>query len=235
MKLMKIGSWSLSAATLARAALVAAGIGASVAGAGEVAKVVQETPAVAPLPAAAADAISRIEDYLNGIRTLKADFIQRAPDGVVSEGKVVLERPGRLRFEYAPGVPILVVADGTMLTFVDYDVKQVTRWPIGDTPLNVLVAKTIDLSKSLKVISSSSDGGLLRLSVQDPKKADQGFITLVFEENPLALRAWEVTDPQGFVTRLSLVNPEFNADVNRSVFTFVDPRPRTPARRQGPR
>lgn len=235
---MRIGRWIITGKTMARAALAAAAAVAGVAGADELVKVVQDTqgsPALVAPVAPPADAIVRVEDYLNSIQTLKADFIQRAPDGVVTEGKVVIERPGKLRFEYEPGVPILVVADGSMLTFVDYDVKQVTRWPINDTPMRVLVAKTIDLRKTMNVVSGTQEGSLLRVTVQDPKQADQGFITLIFEDNPLVLRAWEVTDPQGYVTRLSLVNPEFNERISRASFTFKDPRPNTPARRAGPR
>lgn len=232
---MRIVRWSITGKSLARSALVAAVVVAGVAGADELAKVVQDDPPpVAPV-APAPDTIVRVEDYLNGIQTLKADFIQRAPDGVVTEGKVVIERPGRLRFEYEPGIPLLVVSDGSMLTFVDYDVKQVTRWPINDTPMRVLVAKNIDLRQSLNVVSSAQEGNILRVTVQDPKQADQGYITLIFEDNPLVLRAWEVTDPQGYVTRLSLVNPEFNERISQASFTFKDPRPNTPARRLGPR
>ncbi len=188
--------------------------------------------AAAPPPAG--PDVARVERYLNDIRSLKAEFIQVAPDGVVTEGKVTMERPGKLRFEYQPGVPILVVADGSTLTFVDYDVKQVTRWPISETPLGILVAKTINLTKALTVTTRHGEDGLLRVVVVDPKKTDQGYITLIFEDPPLTLRAWEVTDPQGYVTRVTLINPVTNADVPDKFFTYNDPRT-LPFKKVGPR
>lgn len=168
--------------------------------------------------------VTAVEDYLNGIHSLESGFIQRGPDGSVVEGTLSLERPGRLRFQYQEGVPILIVSDGTTLTFVDYDVRQVTRWPIADTPLGILVAKNIDLENAMIVSSTSGEDGLLRVTVQDPKRIDEGYITLIFEQKPLTLRAWDAVDPQGLVTRVTLVNAETNVALDDSLFTFKDPR-----------
>ena len=165
-----------------------------------------------------------IEDYLEGIKTLSADFIQEGPDGTMAEGSMHLKRPGKLRFDYGKDSPLLLVSDGSILTFVDNDVKQVTRWPINDTPLGILVAKKVDLKKDVNVTSMTRGGGLLKVTVKDPKHAEQGYITLIFNAAPLELRAWEVTDSQGLKTRVTLMNPEKNVAVNDRLFTFKDPR-----------
>lgn len=194
----------------------------------------QSPKAAVPETVAPQDDIERVERYLGDIQSLTANFIQRAPDGSVTEGKLTLLRPGKLRFEYQPGVPILVVADGSTLTFVDYSVKQVTRWPISDTPLGVLVAKKIELRGKLQATASRDPGGLLRVKVIDPKRKDQGFITLLFENQPLTLKAWEVTDPQGLETRVTLLDTAYNVDVSNKSFTFKDPR-NMPLTRKGAR
>ncbi|MDA5192439.1 LolA family protein [Govanella unica] len=190
---------------------------------------------VAVEQAAPKDDIDRVERYLEDIQSLSANFIQQAPDGSVTEGKLTLLRPGKLRFEYQPEVPLLVVSDGTTLTFVDYSIKQVTRWPISDTPLGVLVAKTIDLrGGKLQTTATRDPGGLLKVKVIDPKRKDQGFITLLFENQPLTLKAWEVTDPQGLQTRVTLLDAVYNTDVSGKSFTFKDPR-NMPLNRKGGR
>ncbi len=195
-----------------------------------------QAPRVATAEAAVpapVDTKTRVQAYLNDIKSLKATFIQQAPDGQVSEGTLSLQRPGKLRFEYQPDVPLLVVADGSTLTFIDYDIKQVTRWPISDTPLGVLVAKSIDLDGKLDV-TTSVNAGEIKVKVVDPKRKDEGFITLIFEDKPLALKAWEVTDAQGFETRVTLVNSVYNTALDSKLFTFKDPRP-TPLIKKGPR
>lgn len=193
-------------------------------------------PAVpADQAAAKDDVLRRIERYLNDVQSMEAGFIQEAPDGVVTEGKLSLERPGKLRFEYKGDIPLLVVSDGSTLTFVDYDVKQVTRWPIGETPLGILVARNIDLTSDLDTTVTRGADKLIRVKVVDPKRADQGFMTLIFEDRPLALRAWEVTDPQGFETKVTIINPVYNTDLADALFTYKDPRNMPFSGRRGPR
>lgn len=209
--------------TAVGAAIIAVGLwGAPLAIAQDSVPAETVTPAEAAKPDTAT--IDRVEAYLNGIRSLEAGFIQRAPDGAVAEGRLSLERPGRLRFDYGDDVPLLVVSDGTTLSFVDYDVKQVTRWPIMDTPLGILVAKETELGDEFMVTTSEETGGLLRVTVQDPKRLDEGYITLIFERAPLILRAWDAVDAQGMVTRVTLVNAEPNVALDDALFTFKDPR-----------
>lgn len=184
-------------------------------------------PAPAATPVAASERASEYEAisrYLEGIQTMEASFIQEGPDGTTVEGSMHLKRPGKLRFDYGKDSPLLLVSDGSILTFIDNDVKQVTRWPIGDTPLGILVAKKVDLKKDLNVTRMIKGDGLLLVTVKDPKHAEQGFITLIFNAAPLELRAWEVTDSQGLKTRVTLMNPVTNLAQNDALFTFKDPR-----------
>jgi outer membrane lipoprotein-sorting protein len=171
--------------------------------------------------------ISKIEDTLNRIRTLKATFIQRGPQGNVDEGTIFIERPGRIRFEYTDDTPILVVSNGDMLSFVDYEVNQVSRWPIDKTPLSVLVDDHINLKdKDIEIPEMIRFAGLIKASVIQPDQKDYGYITLIFEESTMELKSWEVVDVQGYTTRVALLNPEYNIPVDAKNFTYDDPRPR---------
>ena len=170
--------------------------------------------------------ITKIEDNLNGIRSMKAIFIQRGPEGSVDEGTIFLERPGKIRFEYDNDNPILVVSNGDMLSFIDYEIKQVSRWPIDKTPLGVLVNDHIDLrDKDIEIPEIIRFAGLIKISVLQPDNKDQGHISLIFEESTMELKSWEVIDVQGFTTRIALLNPEYNITIDSDQFTFDDPRP----------
>ncbi|VAV95682.1 hypothetical protein MNBD_ALPHA02-162 [hydrothermal vent metagenome] len=177
------------------------------------------------------ETIKKVEESLNAIHSLRASFVQRAPDGTVSEGMVYLERPGKLRFDYGKDAPFLVVSNGSLLTFVDYEVKQVNRWPIKKTPLGILVDKEIKLDSSVEIPDIIRFAGLIKIPVIDPKRRDYGYIILIFEESTMELRAWESVDAQGYTTRVALVNPEYNVAIDKKRFTFKDPRPK----RHGPR
>ena len=180
------------------------------------------------------EVLSKIEYTLNKVRSLKATFIQRSPEGNVDEGTIFLERPGKIRFEYTNDNPILVVSDGDMLSFVDYEIKQVSRWPIDKTPLTILVDDEINLKdKDLEIPEIIRFAGLIKISILQPDQKDQGHITLIFEESTMELKSWEVIDVQGYTTRIALLNPVYNIAVDEDQFTFEDPRPRRG--RRGPR
>lgn len=180
-----------------------------------------------------AKTLGQIEQSLNAIQSLKADFVQRAPDGIVTEGVLYLERPGKLRFDYGKDAPFLVVSNGSLLTFVDYEVKQVSRWPIEKTPLGILVDDEIKFDSKIEVPDIIRFAGLVKVPVIDPKRQEYGYIILIFEESTMELRAWESVDAQGYTTRVALINPEYNVAIDQKHFTFRDPRPgkRGPRRR----
>ncbi|WP_281299913.1 MULTISPECIES: outer membrane lipoprotein carrier protein LolA [unclassified Iodidimonas] len=178
--------------------------------------------------------IDKVEAFLNGIDTLKSDFIQIAENGTITRGVLSLDRPGRLRFEYTDETPLLLVSDGTLLSFIDYDVGQVTRWPIDDTPLGILVQKKIDLRAADAMVNSLEIGGqsVILVSVDDPANNQQGNLTLLIEETSqpdgppsLSLRGWEVMDGQGAVTRIRLEKTRLNlALADEELWSFKDPR-----------
>ena len=169
--------------------------------------------------------LARVESYLNGITTFQSAFVQRSSTGESAQGEIYLSRPGKLRVEYQPPVPILVVANGKFLIYYDRSLEQVSYIPLGSTPASVLLDKQISLeSNGLTVTGLARLGGALRLTIVRTENPGEGSIVLVFDEQPLALTQWEVTDAQGIVTVVSLVAPTFDVKLNRKLFDFADPR-----------
>ena len=188
--------------------------------------------AAGPAPVMAAVAapdkadVVRVETYLNSIKTLTAKFIQVAPDGSLSEGKAYMRRPGRMRFEYDDPVPVLLVADGLWMVFHDKQLKQTTRVPLGSSPLSVLLRDKIELDGAVTVKSVTRGPGTLRLVLYDTDKPKEGLLTLVFSDQPLALKQWVVTDEHGQNTTVSLSDVETNMYLQPTLFIFRDPEPR---------
>src|SRR5204862_5534723 len=110
--------------------------------------------AVTPLAAQTAPnpQLARAVAALRGISTMTADFVQTDRLGQSLSGQLTLKRPGKIRFQYQKGVPLLIVSDGKALTMVDYQVRQVQRWPISNSPLGALLDPGRDVSKFGKLI-----------------------------------------------------------------------------------
>lgn len=167
--------------------------------------------------------VARVESYLNGIRTLSARFMQVSDTGGTAEGKLFLSRPGRLRLEYDPPVPILMVANGGFLIHYDKQLKAVTHLPIDSTPAGLLVRENIALSGDVTVSAVERGPGSLRVTLRQTKDPNAGRIMLVFGERPFALSNWQVVDPQGNVTRVALIEPHVGMPLDPALFRFTDP------------
>jgi len=168
--------------------------------------------------------IGRIQTYLNGIRTLHSRFLQVAPDGRTSEGQAWLERPGRMRFQYDPPAPFLLVAGNGLLVFHDSELKQTSNIPLGSTPLGILLADQVTLSGAVTVTGFRRLPGQLQVSLLRTASPQDGTLTLIFADQPLALRQWVVTDAQNKQTTVTLYDVQLGGRFDPKLFEFVDPR-----------
>ena len=185
----------------------------------------------APLAAQTSD-IKQVQAHLAAVSTMTASFSQTDRSGKVLVGTMTMKKPGKLRFQYEKGVPILVVADGRSLYFIDYSVKQVERWPIGNSPLAVLLDPKKDVSGIAK-IQPTSNPDVISVDVHDPKNPQFGRINLVFARNAsapggLMMQGWVAVDSQNNRTTIRLSNQRFNGAVSDGAFAWNDPRRRGP-------
>ncbi len=184
-------------------------------------------------PQALSPDLMAVQAHLRGVQTMTADFTQTDRNGRTLTGTLQLKKPGKVRFQYQQGVPLLVVGDGKALTMIDYSVKQVSRWPIGNTPLALLLDPNKDIGRVARTIPSGSPG-LILVAGQDPKHREYGSITVAFRRQAgapgaLMLDGWTVLDAQNNRTTVRLSNQRFNGPIDDSAFRWVDPR------QQGPR
>jgi outer membrane lipoprotein-sorting protein len=181
----------------------------------------------AATPAFAAPAtIDDVRAALKATTTMTAAFTQTAANGGRLTGKLLLARPGKIRFQYDKA-PLLVVADGKRLSVVDYEVAQVSQWPIKSTPLGVLLDADADLAKYARVSGQIANGVLVE--ARDAKHPEYGAITLDFIRDPaapggLALTGWTALDAQNNRTEVALSDIRYNVAVPGSSFGFRDPR-----------
>ncbi len=168
--------------------------------------------------------IARVEAYLNGVRTLHSRFMQVAPNGGTSEGQAWLQRPGRLRFEYDPPSPFLLVGGNGLLVFHDSQLKQTSNIPLSSTPLGLLLQDNLRLSGEVTVSGIARAPGQLQVSLFRTKSPADGTLTLIFADTPLALRQWTVLDAQRQETRITLYNVELGGTFNQKLFEFIDPK-----------
>jgi len=181
--------------------------------------------AAPPKPAVLTDQdradVGRIESYLNQLRTATATFLQLSDSGGVARGKFYLSRPGKMRFEYEPPTPILMVSTGNgSLVYYDSLLKQTSYIPVDSTPLGLLLRDNLKFGTEVTITKFERGPGSLRLTLVQTKEPDQGSLTLVFSDKPLALRQWTVLDQQHKSVTVTLEEMQTDMKLDPKLFQF---------------
>jgi outer membrane lipoprotein-sorting protein len=182
-------------------------------------------PGSAALPSAThAGDLARVEDYLNGLTTLKADFVQINPDGGTVTGELYYQRPDKMRLDYDPPSDILIISDGWHITYYDRRLEQASHVFPSSTPLGFLLEDEIRLSGDVEVTEVERSAGELHITLVQADEPHEGSIRLSFAEEPLELRRWTVVDAQGMATHVLLERPQLGLALDHELFRFRNPK-----------
>jgi outer membrane lipoprotein-sorting protein len=160
--------------------------------------------AAAKFNASDAADLDKISDYLNGIKTMRGAFTQIGPQGQVDTGNFYILKPGKMRFDYDPPNPILVISDGLSVAVYNTKLNTANRYPLWSTPLDLLLSDHLDLKDNSGVVSVEHQTGELIVNARATAKNASGTITIVFTWPNIELRQWTIVDAQGMPTTVSL-------------------------------
>ena len=162
--------------------------------------------------------LDRLSESLNGVQSLKGEFVQLDPNGAVENGEVYIQKPGKMRFEYKPPSTVLVVSDGLRVVVLNKKLNTTDRYPLWATPLNLLLSDKIDLKDSGKVTAIERKPGEIVVHAQSNDKRMHGDIDIAFSTPTLELKRWSVTDAQGLTTTVTLHDVQKGVTLKRELF-----------------
>jgi outer membrane lipoprotein-sorting protein len=173
--------------------------------------------------------LSELSRYLGGIGTAEGTFTQINADGTISTGDIYIHRPGRIRFEYDGGELLVMAGGGQLAIFDGRSNSRGEQYPLSETPLNLILARNVDLARSGMVIGHEFDGTATRVLAQDPDRPEIGTIELVFTGDPVELRQWVITDSSGAQTTVVLGNLQEGGRISSRLFSIpLELRARNP-------
>lgn len=162
--------------------------------------------------------LDKISAYLNGIKSLKASFVQVGPDGRMVQGEVFIQKPGQIRFEYKPPSPVLIVATGGRMYVRNARLNTLDTYDLSDTPLGLLLNERSDLKTNKSVIGVAEQNGNIVVRARSSSNRNDSNITLVFAAPEIELRQWTVRDNQGGDTTVALQSLQTGASLDPSLF-----------------
>lgn len=180
------------------------------------------TASAAPLkPQDIAD-LAKVTTYLNAITSLKSNFVQVGPNGELDQGVIYARKPGRLRFEYAPPSPYLIVSDGVTIAVANSKLRTVDRYPLVDNPLNIILRENVDLTRDPRITSVERQAGALRVTATEKSGPLKGQVTLIFRYPSIEIAQWIITDAQGLQTMIALKGPQTEVQLSPELFVLRD-------------
>ncbi len=185
-------------------------------------------PSLAAAPAQAMTAtekaqVREVSNFFNSFRTLQGSFTQISPRGRVSTGRFYIAKPGRMRFEYTPPHPLVIVSDGTWVAIRNNAKDKVDYYPLSKTPLKMVLASRVDLLRDAKVQKVEQKDGLLVITLKAHDKSVPGQLQLIYDPQQKALRQWMVIDAQGRRTTISLSELQKDVELNARLFKVKRP------------
>jgi outer membrane lipoprotein-sorting protein len=160
--------------------------------------------------------IQEVQDYLNSLKTIKADFIQVDQNGILTEGKFYLSRPGEFRWEYNDPIPVLIIASDGWVNYYDTELKQATYVTLGSTPAGILAQENIVLNDVSEVKQSY---GIISVKISK----EEGGVTLVFQEEPMMLETIIIEDNLDNTTTIMLQNQQRDIKLSDDLFRPLNP------------
>lgn len=171
-------------------------------------------------------AITLLNTYLNEIVNMKGEFTQTSPRGQIANGVFYISKPGKMRFEYAPPSPLLVVSDGRWVTVKNIKRKRDDQYPLSATPLKLVLADEVNLFEQAIILKVESQDNLVAITMQEKDQLVAGELTMVFDREANNLVQWIILDGKGQRTSVQLSNVDKEAEPDPKLFVVKRSRER---------
>jgi outer membrane lipoprotein-sorting protein len=163
--------------------------------------------------------LKKIENYLNNIQFLSSDFIQTSPEGDINYGKFYLSRPGKMRIEYDKKIPILIIVNNSILSYIDLELEETSNFSTGSTPASFLTRKNISFSaKDIEFLDFNDNGKQYIVSLQKKNRKEAGIFYLIFNKNPISFVKMSVKNDLDQITNITFDDPDYQSKIPSDKF-----------------
>ncbi|VAW85733.1 Outer membrane lipoprotein carrier protein LolA [hydrothermal vent metagenome] len=183
-----------------------------------------------PLSAKAGSGLERLDNFFEGLGSLRANFEQTVIDASAfslqeSGGVLIMQRPDKFLWDYQRPYQQVIIADGKKIYIYDADLEQVTvkvmQKSMGDTPM-LLLSSGGALADSFVITEMGEDDGLEWLQLK-PRAQQSNFSMMRLAFDHQTLRVMELVDSFDQTTRLQFSEIKRNPRIDSALFKFVAP------------
>ncbi|MYB14712.1 MAG: outer membrane lipoprotein carrier protein LolA, partial [Rhodospirillaceae bacterium] len=180
-----------------------------------------QTPAAARLTAEDRADLRRIEERVNGFRSLRTRFRQVSPGGEVFRGDIFIQRPGLMRIQFDRRDMVLLTSR-LWLIVIQGERREPQYFPLNSTPAGILVRERIRFDRDIRVTGIRRTARRIFVTVVRVDAPRQGQMILIFERPTLDLAGWTVVDPQNRLTRVTLSETRLDPPLDPMLFSLPE-------------
>lgn len=163
--------------------------------------------------------LTEIENYLNNIKYLKADFIQESEEKNISKGKLFLSRPGKMRVEYDTPQKLLILVNNNVVAYTDIELDETSYLTTNSTPASFLTRKNFSFSAmDVEITDFQKSADNIRVSILKKNKKTAGTFSLIFKTSPLRFVKMEVKNDLDEITKVSFTKLTFGEEISDKLF-----------------
>ena len=166
----------------------------------------------------------KVEKFFKSLKSMEADFIQVSPSGNISNGKIYLDLPGKLRIDYEKPNNLLITCKGFWLTIQNRDLKTTNNIPLESSPFSILIKKKLNFDNEFLETNLKNKSGIISLKITSKTNKKTEGLTLEFSEKPFNLKKWIINDIFGEKTTVLIQNAKYNNKLSHLLF-FPDDFP----------
>ena len=164
----------------------------------------------------------KIENFFKNLQTLEANFIQVSPSGDVSNGKIYLDLPGKMRIDYENPDNLLITCQGFWIVIQDRDSKTTNNVPLKSSPFSIFLEDKSILNNENFKTKYGVTSGVISLEIKSQEKDKLEGIVLEFSENPFNLKKWIILDTFGESTTVLIQDAKYNNELSHLLFFPID-------------
>ena len=160
----------------------------------------------------------QVENFFDNLNTLEANFIQVSPSGKISNGKIFLDLPGKLRLDYNQPNNLLITCKGFWIVIQNRKLKSTNNIPLSQTPFSILLENKINFDNKDLIVDLQKTLGIITLKIKLAKNTQAGELLLEFSDKPFILKKWIIRDIVGDETTVLIQNTRYNQKLPFTIF-----------------
>ncbi|MDC0457595.1 outer membrane lipoprotein carrier protein LolA [Alphaproteobacteria bacterium] len=160
----------------------------------------------------------QVENFFDNLNTLEANFIQVSPSGKISNGKIFLDLPGKLRLDYNQPNNLLITCKGFWIVIQNRKLKSTNNIPLSQTSFSILLGNKINFDNKDLIVDLQKTLGIITLKIKLAKNTQAGELLLEFSDKPFILKKWIIRDIVGDETTVLIQNTRYNQKLPFTIF-----------------